>query len=107
MASNKLEQAAISARDLLIPINTYKGDGAGNEYSPTHTRALSDQQTPVAGKGTGIFLDTYNGGGSLDINGAANAVGSGRIQNIAKNQFNKENEYVHPDTSGNIGQFTF
>jgi len=26
MASNKLEQAAIAARDALIPINTYKGD---------------------------------------------------------------------------------
>jgi len=107
MASNKLEQAAIAARDALIPINTYKGDEAGNEYSATHSRALSDEETPVAGKGTGVFLDTYNGGGSVDINGASDAVGSGRIQNVAKNEFNKDNTYQHPDTSGNEGQFSF
>ena len=107
MASNKLEQAAIAARDALIPINTYKGDEAGNEYSATHSRALSDEETPVAGKGTGVFLDTYNGGGSIDINGASDAVGSGRIQNVAKNEFNKDNTYQHPDTSRNEGQFSF
>ena len=107
MASNKLEQAAIAARNALIPTNTYKGDAAGNEYSATHTRALSDQQTPVAGKGTGVFLDTYNGGGSMDINGNPAAAGSGRIQNIASNQFNDQNTYQHPDTSGNEGQVTF
>ena len=107
MASNKLEQAAIAARNALIPTNTYKGDAAGNEYSATHTRALSDEVTPVAGKDTGVFLDTYNGGGSIDINGATDAVGSGRIQNVAKNEYNSINSYQHPDTSGNEGQFSF
>ena len=105
--SNKLEQAAIAARNATLPINTYNADSAGNEYSATHTRALSDETTPVAGKGTGVFLDTYNGGGSIDINGATNAVGSGRIQNVAKNEFNPNNTYQHPDTSGNEGQFSF
>ena len=107
MASNKLEQAAIAARDALVVKNTYKGDDDGNNYTATHTRALSDEKTPVNGKGTGIFLDTYNGGGSVDINGAANAAGSGRIQNIAFNTYNKNKEYTHPDTSGNKGQVTF
>ena len=104
MASNKLEEAAIAARDALVVKNTYKGDDEGNNYTATHTRALSDQQTPVAGKGTGVFLDTYNGGGSLDVNGNPNAAGSGRIQNVGVNQYNQTNEYDHPNTSGNIGQ---
>lgn len=105
--SNKLEQAAIAARNALLPTNTYNNDTQGNEYSATHTRALSDQQTPVAGKGTGLFLDTYNGGGSLDVNGNPSVVGSGRIQNIGFNEYNTNNQYEHPDTSGNVGQFSF
>jgi hypothetical protein len=104
MPSNQLEQAAIAARNALLPTNTYNNDSQANEYSSTHTRALSDQQTPVAGKGTGVFLDTYNGGGSLDVNGNPNAAGSGRIQNVGFNQYNQINEYEHPNTSGNIGQ---
>jgi hypothetical protein len=107
MASNKLEQVALSERDALVTKNTYKGDDDSNNYSATHTRALSDQQTPVAGKGTGVFLDTYNGGGSLDINGSPDAAGSGRIQNKAFNQYNENNEYTKPDTSGNAGQVQF
>ncbi len=107
MASNKLEQAAIAARNATLPINTYNDDSAGNEYSATHTRALSDQTTPVAGKGTGVFLDTYNGGGSLDVNGSPQAAGSGRLQNVATNEYNAINTYQHPDTSGNEGQFSF
>jgi len=107
MSSNKLEQAAIAARNTLIPINTYNSADDSNNYSSTHTRALSDSQTPVAGKGTGVFLDTYNGGGSLDINGSPQAAGSGRLQNVAVNQYNGINTYQHPDTSGNQGQVTF
>jgi hypothetical protein len=105
--SNKLEQAAIAARNATLPINTYNDDSAGNEYSATHTRALSDENTPVAGKGTGVFLDTYNGGGSLDVNGSPQAAGSGRIQNVATNQFNNLNTYQKPDTTGNQGQVVF
>jgi len=107
MSSNKLEEAAIAARNATLPINTYNDDSNGNEYSATHTRALSDQTTPVAGKGTGVFLDTYNGGSSLDINGNPAAVGSGRIQNMATNIYDLNNTYQHPDTSSNEGQFSF
>ena len=106
MASNKLEEAAIAARNATLPINTYNDDSTGNEYSSTHTRALSDENTPVAGKGTGVFLDTNNGGGSMDVNGNPAAAGSGRLQNVATNEFNAIDTYQHPDTSGNGGQIT-
>jgi hypothetical protein len=107
MSSNKLEQAAIAARASQLGANTYNSADDANKYTATHTRALSDQQTPVYGKGTGVFLDTYNGGGSMDVNGNPNSAGSGRIQNKAFNQYNENNTYQHPDTSGNIGQFSF
>lgn len=104
---NKLEEIAIQYRDLLTTKNTFNNSADANNYGETHTRALSDEATPVHGKGTGVFLDTYNGGGSLDIYGSQNAVGSGRIANKAKNEYNENKPYEHPDTSGNIGQFRF
>ena len=106
MAQSKLEEAAIAARAQLIPRNIYNGSDAANNYSAIHTRAKSDDITPVNGKGTGLPFDTYNGGSSNDIDGVANAVGSGRIANVATNQYDVQNGYVHPDTSGNIGQVT-
>lgn len=111
MSSNKLEQAAIAARNTLIAINNYDNADAANNYTATHTRALSDQLTPVNGKGTGVFLDTYNGGGSLDVYGSPSAAGSGRIAAIANNLstwgYGPQAYYQHPDTSGNVGQVTF
>ena len=109
--SNALEQAAISARNTLIAINNYDNVDGANNYTATHTRALSDQQTPVYGKGTGVFLDTYNGGGSFDLNGAPNAAGSGRLAAYANNLstwgYGPSAYYTAPDTSGNVGQVTF
>ena len=74
-------------------------------------KALSDEQTPVKGKGTGVFLDTYNGGGSLDIYGNPAAAGSGRLAAIANNTstwgYGPTSYYQHPDTGGNVGQVTF
>jgi hypothetical protein len=67
---SKLEEIAIAKRKELIAGNTYNSVSDTNKYSATHTRAMSDNTTPVNGKGTGVFLDTYNGGGSLDINGS-------------------------------------
>ena len=99
----KLEQIAIAQRDLLLTRNTYNVVSENN-YGPTHTRAKSDEQTPVNGKGTGKFLDVYNGGGSLDIHGSPTKVGSGRIKNIAVNKFSESKKYQKPDTSGNTGQ---
>jgi hypothetical protein len=109
--SNKLEQAAIATRESLIAKNTYNSVDDANNYTSKHTRALSDELTPVAGKGTGIFLDTYNGGGDLDINGNPNAAGSGRLAAFANNTskwgYGPDNYYEHPDTSGNVGQVAF
>jgi hypothetical protein len=111
MSSNKLEQAAIATRNTLIAINNYDNVDDANNYTSTHTRALSDQQTPINGKGTGVFLDTYNGGGSLDIYGNAASAGSGRLAAFANNTstwgYGPTAYYQHPDTGGNIGQVTF
>jgi len=100
---SKLEQIAIAQRGVLIPFNNYNSTADANNYSSTHTRALSDNETPVNGKGTGVFLDTENGGGSLDIYGIPNAMGSGRVGNVVFNQYNKNERYQNPDTSGNVG----
>jgi len=111
MSSNKLEQAAIATRTVLIAINNYDNVADANNYTATHTKALSDEQTPVKGKGTGVFLDTYNGGGSLDIYGNPAAAGSGRLAAIANNTstwgYGPTSYYQHPDTGGNVGQVTF
>lgn len=111
MASNKLEQAAIARREALIAINNYNNEDDGNNYSATHTRALSDELTPVNGKGTGIFLDTYNGGSNIDTYGNPTYGGSGRVPSIANNGatwgYTPDSHYQHPDTSGNVGQVSF
>ena len=111
-----LEAAAIAARNALIPINTYNNAAQANQYTATHSRAISDTTTPIYGKGSGQFLDidNYAGvGGDWDINGnQANAVGSGRNPAMGLNGstwgygpigLNMTN-YQHPNTSANIGQ---
>lgn len=102
MASNKLEQAAIQQRSILIPQNTYNSSDQSQKYGAGHPNALSDGDNK--GKGTGVFMDSYNGGADVDINGNPNYAGSGRLQNIAINQYDADNGYQHPDTSGNVGQ---
>jgi hypothetical protein len=99
-AAQKLTQFANDARKNNIVKNVYNGEADANEYSATHTRALKDQETPVQGKGTGIYLDTYNGGGELDILGSPNYGGSGRLAAIAYNQsqwgMSPNNPYTAP-----------
>jgi hypothetical protein len=102
MASNKLEEAALNQRSSLIPLNTYNSSDASQNYTAGHANSISDGDNK--GKGTGTFLDTGNGGADVDINGNPNYAGSGRVPNVATNQFNKDNTYDHPDTSGNVGQ---
>jgi hypothetical protein len=111
-----LEAAAIAARNTLLPINTYNNAAVSNEYTATHTRAISDQSTPVYGKGSGQFLDidNYSGvGGEWDKNGnQANSVGSGRNAAIALNGSTfgygpaalGMTNYQHPNTGANLGQ---
>ena len=102
MASNKLEEAALAQRHALIPMNTYNSSDQSQKYGSGHPNALSDGDNK--GKGTNQYLDTYNGGADNDIHGNPAIIGSGRNQNIASNQYNKDNTYQMPDMSGNIGQ---
>lgn len=111
-----LELAAINARIINNARNFYNNDDKANNYTATHTRALSDQTTPIYGKGSGGFLDitNYQGvGGEWDINGnQANSIGSGRNPMFALNASNwgygptqlGMNEYKAPDMSLNTGQ---
>lgn len=100
---SKLEQIALEQRKTLMSKNTYNNAAPDENYSVKHTRALSDDITPINGKGTGIFLDTNNGGGSQDIYGNPTFIGSGRNAQLASNKYNKDNEYKTPDTSKNNG----
>lgn len=111
-----LEAAAIAARNSLLPINTYNNASVSNEYTATHSRAISDASTPIYGKGSGNFLDitNYSGvGGEWDKNGnQGNSVGSGRNPAMALNGstfgygptgLGMQN-YQSPNTAGNVGQ---
>ena len=99
MASNKLEEAAIAARQQLLTNNAFNNEAPANNYSVTHTNAKSDETTPNHGKGTGVPFDSANGGSHQDIYGNPNYAGSGRIKNTSINQYNGDNNYGHPDTS--------
>jgi hypothetical protein len=59
---NELGQVGEQQRQKLIPKNDYK---PVNQYSATNKDAMSDGDE--LGKGTGVFLDTVNGGSSVDI----------------------------------------
>jgi hypothetical protein len=83
---SKLDLLSVEFRDKLLAKNAYNNAAPSNNYSGDHTKALSDSVTPVKGKGTGIFLDTYNGGGDMDINGNPEFPGSGRKAALAMNQ---------------------
>ena len=94
MAKSKFEELGDEfRRDNLIK-NTYQKDES-KQYSGTHPNATSDGDNK--GKGTGNFLDTYNGGSDIDINGNPTEPGTGRINNITKNEYNQDNQYTTPD----------
>jgi hypothetical protein len=101
---SKLEQVGIQKRNELIAGNTFNYVSPTNQYSVNHTRALSDDITPVQGKGTGIPLDSTNGGGSYDIHGHPEYPGSGRIHSVSVNEYNSVAAYTAPDMSLNTGQ---
>ena len=111
-----LEAAAIVQRNILIAISPYNNAAVANNYTATHTRALSDTTTPIYGKGSGQYLDidNYGGvGGDWDINGnQINSVGSGRNPAMGLNSstwgYGPNGlgmvNYQHPNTSLNVGQ---
>ncbi len=70
--------------DYLLPKNDYVAEK--NQYSATNPDAISDGD--LFGKGTGIFLDTANGGSSTDK--------SERIANIVSNKYKSNSVYTTP-----------
>ena len=104
--STKLEELAIngnpsvpgSGRNKLLANNVYNDTEDANNYNASNSRALSDQETPIHGKGTGagdIVGATLAGGGDQDINGNVSIPGSGRIKLMAVNTFNPTNNYMN------------
>lgn len=113
-----MEYAAIIQRNILIPRNTYKSPSA-ERYSLTHTRAITDNQTVNAGRGTGNFLDIENYGAGLGWDKTGNPVpgslvgaGIGRTPSITINNATWNMgpvglgmiNYNAPDMSLNVGQ---
>jgi hypothetical protein len=80
---NELSQIAEQQRQRLIPKNDYK---TSNQYSATNKDAISDGDE--LGKGTGGFLDTSNGGSSIDK--------LERINEIKINEYQKDKPYTTP-----------
>jgi hypothetical protein len=114
-----MEYAAILQRNTLIPINTYNSYAAANQYSLTHTRAITDSQTPNHGRGTGIFLDIDNYNAALDWDrfgnpqpGSIVGAGIGRTPSITLNNATwgmgpaglGMTNYTSPNTALNVGQ---
>jgi len=80
---NELGTIGVEQRNRLIPKNDYKPT---NEYSQTNPDAISDGDE--FGKGTGVFLDTANGGSSVDI--------IERVNEIKINEYQVDKPYTTP-----------
>lgn len=80
---NELGMIGEEQRKKLFPKNDYKQT---NEYSATNPDALGDGDE--FGKGTGIFLDTANGGSSTDV--------FERINEIKINEYQRDKPYTTP-----------
>lgn len=80
---NELGMVGEEQRKRLIPKNDYKPT---NAYSATNKDAIADGDE--LGKGTGVFLDTTNGGSSIDQ--------QERISEIKINEYQKNKPYTTP-----------
>jgi hypothetical protein len=80
---NELGVVGEEQRKRLIPKNDYKPT---NAYSATNKDAIADGDE--FGKGTGVFLDTANGGSSVDQ--------LERISEIKINEYQKNKPYTTP-----------
>ena len=81
--ANDLTAIADIQRKSLIVKNDYK---TVNPYSSVNPDAISDGDE--SGKGTGIFLDTFNGGSSIDI--------VERKNEIKQNEYQPNKPYTTP-----------
>lgn len=93
---SRLEEIANEQRKLLVMKNTFNSNSKRSEYSSTNTNALSDDETPENGMGTGKYMDFENGGNSYDKNA--------RAESLRLNEYKDGKGYDTPDTSsiGNI-----
>ena len=94
---NRLEEIAEDQRNRLLTENIYQ-DKLGKIYGATHPNATQEQggiddRNNIKGKGTGEYLDTSKGGGSLDIFGRPDVQGSGRNNLLLLNKYNADNPY--------------
>ena len=94
---DRLGEIADTAREQLILQNVYQ-DISGKRYNSTHPNATQaqdgvDDRLNAKGKGTGGYLDTTSGGGSIDINGRPELGGGGRLEALTKNIYTKDNPY--------------
>lgn len=83
---NKLTQIAEQKRKELITKNDYAI--SDNEYSQTNPDAISDGDGK--GRGTGVFLDIFNGGTSTDQ--------VTKVDNIKLNKYSSKKPYNSPST---------
>lgn len=81
--TNDLTAIADLQRKSLLVKNDYK---TVNPYSSVNPDALADGDE--SGKGTGIFLDTVNGGSSIDI--------VERKNEIKQNEYQPDKPYTTP-----------
>jgi hypothetical protein len=103
MAKSRLEEDGDIYRVQNIIKNQYQSSD-GKKYGETHPNALSDGDKK--GMGTGVFLDTTEGGNQTDVLGDPSIPNSGRLQNLKVNKYNADNPYTTPDVGDNEGQFT-
>lgn len=91
-----LTEFADKARQELMAMNTYNSE-PDKQYSENHPNATqapggSDDPFNNKGRGTGIYLDSTNGGTNIDINGKADAGISGR-RALSGNLYTKDKPY--------------
>jgi hypothetical protein len=83
---NALSAIAQKVRKDLVTRNDYKSNA--NEYGVTNPDAISDGDDK--GRGTGVFLDIFNGGTSTDQ--------VAKVDNIKLNKYSSKNPYNTPST---------
>lgn len=95
----KLELIAEQHRPTITVKNTYRYDGT-NQYSARHPNALasihgSDDPSNIKGKGIDGAIGSDGAGGAYDIYGNGLDMASGRIGNLVKNQYTKDQPYPY------------
>ena len=84
--ANTLSAIAEKVRKDLVTRNDYKSNA--NEYGVTNPDAISDGDGK--GRGTGVFLDIFNGGTSTDQ--------VTKVDNIKLNKYSSKKPYNSPST---------